>query len=65
MRAIRRFTVRTLLPAALADLDDLARNLRWSWHAPTRHLFASTDAARAAWADPGPIERAGSARYEV
>ncbi|MBX9246360.1 alpha-glucan family phosphorylase [Actinotalea ferrariae] len=44
MRAIRRFTVRTVLPAELADLDELAHNLRWSWHAPTRDLFAAIDA---------------------
>ncbi|WP_199423702.1 alpha-glucan family phosphorylase [Actinotalea solisilvae] len=44
MRAIRRFTVRTVLPAELADLDELAHNLRWSWHAPTRDLFAGLDA---------------------
>ena len=43
MKAIRRFTVRTLLPAALHDLDELAHNLRWSWHAPTRDLFATID----------------------
>ena len=40
MRAIRRFTVRTVLPTELADLDELALNLRWSWHAPTRDLFS-------------------------
>ncbi len=44
VRAIRRFTVRTVLPAELADLDELAHNLRWSWHAPTRDLFAEIDA---------------------
>ncbi|WP_141372735.1 alpha-glucan family phosphorylase [Cellulomonas cellasea] len=43
MRAIRRFTVRTLLPVELGDLDELAHNLRWSWHAPTRDLFAEID----------------------
>jgi len=43
VKAIRRFTVRTLLPASLHDLDELARNLRWSWHAPTRDLFAAID----------------------
>lgn len=43
VRAIRRFTVRTLLPTALRDLDELAHNLRWSWHAPTRDLFAGID----------------------
>jgi glycogen phosphorylase len=43
VRAIRRFTVRTVLPEQLAALDELAQNLRWSWHAPTRELFASID----------------------
>ncbi len=43
VRAIRRFTVRTVLPEPLAALGDLARNLRWSWHADTRDLFASLD----------------------
>jgi starch phosphorylase len=41
VRAIRRFTVRTVLPEALASLEELAINLRWSWHHPTRRLFAS------------------------
>ncbi|MEE6273351.1 alpha-glucan family phosphorylase [Georgenia sp. MJ206] len=45
MRAIRRFTVRTVLPDALAPLDTLAQNLRWCWHVPTRDLFASLDPA--------------------
>ena len=44
MKAIRRFTVRTLLPPPLAPLGELALNLRWSWHATTRELFASIDA---------------------
>ncbi len=39
MRAIRRFTVRTVLPPELAALEELAGNLRWSWHQPTRRLF--------------------------
>lgn len=45
MRAIRRFTVRTVLPPELVPLDELAHNLRWSWHAPTRDLFAGIDPA--------------------
>ncbi|GAA1875731.1 alpha-glucan family phosphorylase [Myceligenerans crystallogenes] len=49
MRAIRRFTVRTVLPEPLAALDELSHNLRWSWHAPTRELFAGVD--RELWAD--------------
>ncbi|HLT85102.1 MAG TPA: alpha-glucan family phosphorylase [Phototrophicaceae bacterium] len=43
MRAIRRFTVRTVLPEPLAPLDTLAQNLRFSWHEPTRALFESLD----------------------
>lgn len=43
VRAIRRFTVRTVLPDSLAPLETLATNLRWSWHAPTRALFAAID----------------------
>ncbi len=44
MRAIRRFTVRAALPAALEPLGELATNLRWSWHADTRAIFAAVDA---------------------
>ena len=40
MKAIRRFTVRAVLPEQLASLEELAENLRWSWHEPTRELFA-------------------------
>ncbi len=43
MRAIRRFTVRTALPAPLQPLGDLSTNLRWCWHADTREIFASVD----------------------
>ncbi|MGN6576062.1 MAG: alpha-glucan family phosphorylase, partial [Nocardioides sp.] len=46
MRAIRRFSVRTVLPEPIAALGDLASNLRWSWHAPTRELFADLDPQR-------------------
>ncbi len=45
MKAIRRFTVRTVLPEPLAPLDELSTNLRWWWHEPTRRLFASIDPA--------------------
>ncbi|HEY0814188.1 MAG TPA: alpha-glucan family phosphorylase [Pseudonocardia sp.] len=51
MRALRRFTVRAQLPPALAPLQTLATNLRWSWHPPTHDLFASLD--------PDAWERAG------
>ncbi|SDN90537.1 starch phosphorylase [Cryobacterium flavum] len=39
MKAIRKFTVRAVLPEPLAALEELAGNLRWSWHEPTRQLF--------------------------
>lgn len=51
MKAIRRFTVRTVLPAPLAQLDNLARNLYWCWHEPTRLFFASLDPK--AWKEVG------------
>ncbi|GAA4845941.1 alpha-glucan family phosphorylase [Actinomycetospora corticicola] len=43
MKALRRFSVRAQLPAALAPLQDLATNLRWTWHGPTQDLFAAVD----------------------
>src|SRR5919205_2234134 len=41
VKAIRRFTVRTVLPEPIRPLARLATNLRWSWHRPTRELFES------------------------
>ncbi|HEY9562778.1 MAG TPA: alpha-glucan family phosphorylase [Nocardioides sp.] len=54
MRAIRRFTVRPVLPEPLQPLTQLATNLRWSWHPPTQDLFAEIDpeAWRAVQRDP-------------
>ncbi|HET6667014.1 MAG TPA: DUF3417 domain-containing protein, partial [Intrasporangium sp.] len=49
MKAIRRFSVRTVLPRRIEGLGVLASNLRWSWHPETRDLFASIDAKE--WAD--------------
>ncbi|HEY0888417.1 MAG TPA: alpha-glucan family phosphorylase [Nocardioides sp.] len=43
MRAIRRFTVRPVLPEPLSALGVLAGNLRWSWHPPTQDVFAEID----------------------
>lgn len=51
MKAIRRFTVRTVLPEQLGVLEELASNLRWSWHEPTRQLFASI--APSVWEESG------------
>ncbi|MDQ1288423.1 MAG: glycogen phosphorylase, partial [Actinomycetota bacterium] len=55
MRAIRRFTVRTVLPTPIAALGELASNLRWSWHPPTRDLFESLDAKRWAAVREDPV----------
>jgi glycogen phosphorylase len=54
VRAIRRFTVRPVLPEPLQALGELAGNLRWSWHPETQDLFAAVDAAawRASGHDP-------------
>ncbi|MEZ5092972.1 alpha-glucan family phosphorylase [Nocardioides sp.] len=43
MRAIRRFTVRPVLPAELQPLAELVANLRWSWHPPTQDVFRTVD----------------------
>jgi glycogen phosphorylase len=51
VRAIRRFTIHPALPPELAPLRTLMLNLRWSWHAPTRALFAEIDPV--AWESSG------------
>ena len=43
MRAIRRFTVRPVLPVELSALEELAGNLRWSWHPPAQDVFRAAD----------------------
>ncbi|KPI00388.1 alpha-glucan phosphorylase [Actinobacteria bacterium OK074] len=60
MKAIRRFTVRPVLPESLRPLSDLARNLRWSWHAETRELFQSVDPERWTAAGGDPVRFLGS-----
>ncbi len=54
VKAIRRFSVRPVLPEPLRPLSELARNLRWSWHPETRELFQTLDPEgwRAAGGDP-------------
>ncbi|WP_282693216.1 alpha-glucan family phosphorylase [Streptomyces sp. CC208A] len=52
MKAIRRFTVRPVLPDTLRPLAALAANLRWSWHEPTRALFDSLAPEGLRGADP-------------
>ncbi|HTL42180.1 MAG TPA: alpha-glucan family phosphorylase [Pseudolysinimonas sp.] len=51
MKAIRRFTVRIVLPERLNALEELAANLRWSWHQPTLELFR--DVAPELWDEQG------------
>ena len=55
MKAVRRFTVRAGIPEPLAGLTELATNLRWTWHPPTRDLFASIDPALAAEVGGDPL----------
>ncbi|MFI1769900.1 glycosyltransferase family 1 protein [Streptomyces sp. NPDC020800] len=62
MKAIRRFTVRPVLPEPLRPLSDLARNLRWSWHAETRDLFQSVDPEHWAAAEGDPVRLLGGVR---
>ncbi|MEV3958707.1 alpha-glucan family phosphorylase [Streptomyces albogriseolus] len=64
MKAIRRFTVRPVLPEPLRPLSDLARNLRWSWHAGTRDLFRSVDPGRWVAAGGDPMRLLGSVPTE-
>jgi starch phosphorylase len=60
VRAIRRFTVRTVLPEPLAALGELALNLRWSWHPESQDLFRSI--APETWDEVGhdPVALLGS-----
>ncbi|MFC8536399.1 alpha-glucan family phosphorylase [Streptomyces sp. NPDC057249] len=60
MKAIRRFTVRPVLPDSLQPLSDLARNLRWSWHTETRELFRAVDPAAGSEAECDPVRLLGS-----
>lgn len=64
MKAIRKFTVRAILPEPLAELERIAGNLRWSWHEPTRRLFAHISAEL--WESSGhdPITLLGEADPE-
>ena len=59
MRAIRRFTVRPVLPPALGPLAELVTNLRWSWHPETQDVFAAMDPE--AWLASGmdPVKMLG------
>jgi starch phosphorylase len=65
VKAIRRFTVRTVLPESIAPLGKLAGNLRWSWHLPTSRLFEEIDPT--AWEASGhdPVSFLGSVTRET
>jgi starch phosphorylase len=60
VRAIRRFTVRTVLPGPIAALAELASNLRWSWHPPTLELFAALSPERWQTSRRDPIALLGA-----
>jgi starch phosphorylase len=64
VKAIRRFTVRTVLPEPLRPLGELARNLRWSWHQETRELFSSVDPEGWQRAQGDPVRLLGSVSKE-
>jgi starch phosphorylase len=55
VKAIRRFTVHPALPEALAPLQSLMLNLRWSWHSGTRELFGLIDPAHRELAEQDPV----------
>ena len=64
MKAIRRFTIRATLPEPLAPLRELMLNLRWSWHGPTRELFAALDPAGREQAARDPVALLGEVSPE-
>ncbi|MFR9756464.1 alpha-glucan family phosphorylase [Streptomyces sp. TR06-5] len=64
MKAIRRFSVRPVLPDALSALHDLARNLRWSWHADTRALFGTAAPQPGDTTATDPVRALGSLSAE-
>jgi glycogen phosphorylase len=43
VRAIRRFSVRPVLPEPLTGLGTLVKNLRWAWHPETQDVFEAVD----------------------
>jgi glycogen phosphorylase len=59
VKAIRRFTIHPVLPEALEPLRSLMLNLRWSWHASTRELFAAIDPDSRELAEQDPVALLG------
>jgi glycogen phosphorylase len=64
VKAIRRFTIRATLPVPLTPLRELMLNLRWSWHGPTRELFAALDPAGREQAARDPVALLGEVSPE-
>ena len=60
MRAIRRFTVRPVLPRALEPLGELVNNLRWCWHPETQDLFETVDPDLWRECDQDPVRLLGA-----
>ena len=59
IKALRTFRVRPSLPEELAALSELAGNLRWSWHRPTRELFRWANPEAWAATNENPVELLG------
>jgi starch phosphorylase len=59
VKAIRRFTIHPVLPESLQPLRSLMLNLRWSWHASTRDLFAAIDPDNRELAEQDPVALLG------
>jgi starch phosphorylase len=64
VRAIRRFTVRTVLPQRLVALEELSLNLHWSWDPETRDLFAAIDQQLWLQVDEDPVRLLGEVSAE-
>ena len=50
------FEVVSDLPSALAPLEKLARNFRWTWHHETRDLFQSMDKGLWEASEQNPVQ---------
>lgn len=59
MRSLHRYHVVPHVPERLAALEALGKNLRWTWHRPTRELFARIDPALFASVAENPIALLG------
>jgi len=64
VRAIRRFTVRPVLPEPLSALGTLAVNLRWSWHPETQDVFRAIDAELWEQTNRDPVRLLGAVGTE-